>query len=121
MRRVEALVNGWVAEGHPVATAEMPIAEAKQAGALAMFDEKYGDTVRVRGPPVPRQPSSTHPLTLAHNCMRKASSRQDGASSRQDAACGLEYGVWTLEPAAWARVRTDVGRMGGVPWCVRRA
>lgn len=47
VRRVEALVNGWISEGFPVTTREMAIQDARDAGALAMFDEKYGDTVRV--------------------------------------------------------------------------
>lgn len=44
---VERLINGWVAEGLPVRTREMGIADAKAAGAIAMFGEKYSDTVRV--------------------------------------------------------------------------
>ena len=44
---VEGLVNGWVGAGHALGVASMPIAEAKQAGATAMFGEKYGEVVRV--------------------------------------------------------------------------
>lgn len=55
---MEALVNGWIAEGHPVTTREMAIDDARAAGALAMFDEKYGATVRVRPHPEFPQPSS---------------------------------------------------------------
>ena len=46
---VEQRINGWVAEGLPVETREMAVADAKAAGAIAMFGEKYGDTVRVSG------------------------------------------------------------------------
>ena len=49
MTEVEALVNGWIQEAHPAETRVMPIAEAKAAGAVAMFGEKYGETVRSRG------------------------------------------------------------------------
>lgn len=42
---VEGLVNGWIQEEHDVTTCVMPIAEAKAAGAVAMFGEKYGETV----------------------------------------------------------------------------
>lgn len=45
--QVEDLVNGNVMGNHPVAVKEMAISEAIEAGATALFDEKYGDTVRV--------------------------------------------------------------------------
>ena len=51
MAEVEALVNGWIQEGREVITTLMPVAEAKAAGAVAMFGEKYGETVR--GPLIP--------------------------------------------------------------------
>src|SRR5438477_1695570 len=44
---VENLMNEWVRENAPVITEEMPIDQAKQTGAVAMFGEKYGDIVRV--------------------------------------------------------------------------
>jgi len=47
VRLVEDLVNGFVMENAPVVTNQMPISEAIEAGATALFDEKYGDTVRV--------------------------------------------------------------------------
>ena len=47
IRQVEDLVNGYVMENSPVTTSQMPISEAVEAGATALFDEKYGDTVRV--------------------------------------------------------------------------
>jgi alanyl-tRNA synthetase len=47
IRQVEALVNGYVMENAPVVTNQMQISEAIDAGATALFDEKYGDTVRV--------------------------------------------------------------------------
>ena len=45
--RVEELVNERIIENHPVETAEMDIDQAIAAGAMALFDEKYGDKVRV--------------------------------------------------------------------------
>ena len=44
---IEALVNGEVFAKQEVKSAVMPIDEAKQAGAEALFGEKYGDQVRV--------------------------------------------------------------------------
>ncbi|WP_412029634.1 alanine--tRNA ligase [Deinococcus yunweiensis] len=44
---VETLVSRWVSANFPVTWQEMPIAEAKAAGATALFGEKYGETVRV--------------------------------------------------------------------------
>ncbi len=46
-RRVEDLANQRVLRNLPVETEVLPIAEAKQKGAVAFFGEKYGDTVRV--------------------------------------------------------------------------
>ncbi len=45
--RVEDLVNGWIRENKGAETKVMAIAEAKAAGAVALFGEKYGDKVRV--------------------------------------------------------------------------
>ena len=44
---VENLVNQKIFEAIEVNTREMPIAEAKKLGAMALFGEKYGDVVRV--------------------------------------------------------------------------
>ncbi len=45
--KVEALVNEEIAQGVAIDTKEMTLDEAKQSGAMALFGEKYGDTVRV--------------------------------------------------------------------------
>ncbi len=47
LRRVEDEVNRAVRADNAVGTAVMPIDEAVQSGAMAIFGEKYGDTVRV--------------------------------------------------------------------------
>jgi len=46
-RQVEDLANDHILRNLPVVTEVLPIAEAKQKGAVAFFGEKYGDTVRV--------------------------------------------------------------------------
>jgi alanyl-tRNA synthetase len=45
--RVSAMVNDMVLSGSDVNVEELPIEEAKKKGAIALFGEKYGDTVRV--------------------------------------------------------------------------
>ncbi len=45
--RVERIVNEGVWTDHPVTTGERPYDEAVAAGAMALFGEKYADTVRV--------------------------------------------------------------------------
>jgi len=47
LRQVELLVNGEVLSDLPVTVKEMPIAEARKEGAMALFGEKYGEVVRV--------------------------------------------------------------------------
>lgn len=45
--QIEVLINSWITAGHSLQVSEMPIQQAKAAGAVAMFGEKYGDLVRV--------------------------------------------------------------------------
>ena len=47
LERIEVLINGWIAEAHSLVVQEMAIDQAKAAGAVAMFGEKYADVVRV--------------------------------------------------------------------------
>ena len=47
LTKVDAMVQSAILEGYPIDVREMPIHEAKEMGATALFSEKYGDTVRV--------------------------------------------------------------------------
>ena len=47
IRAVEDLVNEKISEGLPVKTEVLSLEDAKKTGAMALFGEKYGDTVRV--------------------------------------------------------------------------
>lgn len=47
IEKIETLVNQAINKAIKVTTRELPIAEAKKTGAVAAFDEKYGDVVRV--------------------------------------------------------------------------
>lgn len=45
--KVEDLVNEYIKESHKVETKVLDINEAKKLGAMALFEDKYGDKVRV--------------------------------------------------------------------------
>ncbi len=47
LKKVEEIVNEKIAESIDVVTNEMTIEEARKTGAMALFGEKYGETVRV--------------------------------------------------------------------------
>jgi alanyl-tRNA synthetase len=47
IKRVEDIINEKILEDLPVKTDIMNIEEATRSGAVALFDEKYGETVRV--------------------------------------------------------------------------
>ncbi len=47
LAEIEGMVNRWIREGAPVEISERNKADALASGAMAFFDEKYGDRVRV--------------------------------------------------------------------------
>ncbi|CAI0469047.1 unnamed protein product [Linum tenue] len=44
---IERLINGWIGDATLLHTKVLPLTDAKKAGAIAMFGEKYGEEVRV--------------------------------------------------------------------------
>jgi alanyl-tRNA synthetase len=47
IQRIEDMANAKILENAPVVTEVLPMDEAKKRGAMAIFEEKYGDTVRM--------------------------------------------------------------------------
>lgn len=47
LKNIESMVNNWIVEGHPVTIEHMSLPEAKAQGAIGLFEDKYGDVVRV--------------------------------------------------------------------------
>jgi len=47
LKEVQDIVNREIRANHPVYDKQLPYKEAVASGAIALFDEKYGDTVRV--------------------------------------------------------------------------
>jgi alanyl-tRNA synthetase len=47
LRQVEDDVNRWIVESHPVRALSTTLDEAKALGAMALFNEKYGQVVRM--------------------------------------------------------------------------
>ncbi|MBU0679348.1 MAG: alanine--tRNA ligase, partial [Verrucomicrobia bacterium] len=47
LEQIEKSVNGWIMDNAKVTTYEMPLKDVQGSGIVAVFDEKYGDVVRV--------------------------------------------------------------------------
>lgn len=47
LKKVEDMVNDQIAKGIPVVCEEMSVDEARKSGAVGIFDNKYGDIVKV--------------------------------------------------------------------------
>ena len=47
LHKIEEMVNNWICDAIPVDTEILDIEDAKKTGAIALFDEKYDDKVRV--------------------------------------------------------------------------
>jgi alanyl-tRNA synthetase len=105
--RIEDLVNRKVLTAAPVLTEVLPIDEARKRGAVAIFEEKYGDVVRVLTMTKDSVElcGGTHARSLGEIGLFKIISEQ-----------GLAAGVRRIEAAtgmnALAYVRAVEGRLG---------
>ena len=112
--RIEDLVNAKVLTDAPVTTEILPIDEARKRGAMAIFEEKYGDVVRVLT--MTRDSvelcGGTHARALGEIGLFKITSEQ-----------GLAAGVRRIEAAtglnALAYVRSVEGALRGAARAVK--
>jgi len=92
---IEEVANTAVRDNLEVVTRIMPIAEAKAAGAMALFGEKYGETVRmvdIGGPWSRELCAGTHVATSAEvGLVNLVSEASVGSTNRRvEALVGLE-------------------------------
>lgn len=64
LHEIERRINTWIRADTPVSWTEMAYQEALNAGAMALFGEKYGDRVRMVTVGCDDQPSTTHESAL---------------------------------------------------------
>ena len=100
---IELDLNQAVAENLPVLTDQMSMAEALESGATALFEEKYGDEVRVVAIPGLSQElcGGTHVERTGDLGLCKITSEASIAAGirRIEAVCGLEAVELTQEQA----------------------
>ncbi|THG35318.1 alanine--tRNA ligase [Glaciibacter flavus] len=92
---IEEISNNAIRDNLQVTTREMPVAEAKALGAMALFGEKYGDTVRmvdIGGPWSRELCAGTHVSTSAEIGMINLISESSVGSTnrRVESLVGLE-------------------------------
>ena len=92
---IESIANNAIHDDLPVETKVLPIDEAKAMGAMALFGEKYGDTVRmvdIGGPWSRELCAGTHVSSSAHigviNLVHEAS--VSAGSRRVEALVGMD-------------------------------
>lgn len=81
--KVEAYVNEAIAASIPIEMAEMSVDEAKEAGALGVFDSKYGEVVKVYTVPgyskeICGGPHAANTAELGHFKIKKEQSSSSG-------------------------------------------
>jgi alanyl-tRNA synthetase len=115
---VEAEVNAVIRQNVPAETKEMAPQEAIEAGAMALFGEKYGDSVRVltlgralvnEGPYSVELCGGTHVARTGDIALFKIVSEQGIAAGirRVEALTGEPARRWLLDQAAVAKALAD--------------
>jgi alanyl-tRNA synthetase len=101
IEEVELLVNKWILENYPVETMWMKREEAEDLGAIALFEEKYGETVRVaKIDEVSLELcGGTHVKATGEIGLFKIVSETSVASGirRIEAVCGLKAYMWVRD------------------------
>jgi alanyl-tRNA synthetase len=114
IRRIEELVNEKVLTDAPVLTEILPIDEARARGAVAIFEEKYGDVVRMLTMTKDSVElcGGTHARSLGEIGLFKIRSEQGLAAGvrRIEAATGLNSLHWAQE---LEQLGMDVARAAG--------
>jgi alanyl-tRNA synthetase len=111
IERIEDLVNTKILLNAPVVTEVLPIDEAKKRGAVAIFEEKYGDVVRV----LTMTPDSVELCGGTH-----ARARATSASSRSRASRGWPRACAASSPPR-ARTRSSTCASSRAPSTKRSA
>jgi alanyl-tRNA synthetase len=99
LARVEERVNEWIAQNAPVQTYDMALRDVAATDIVAVFDEKYGDVVRVvEVPGVSRELcGGTHASSTGQIALFRIASESSVAAGvrRIEAVCGLPAYLWT--------------------------
>ncbi len=96
LKQVEEIVNKFISAGYEVTTEIMDQEEAKQTGAMALFDEKYDDKVRVvtMGPASKEFCGGTHVANTAQIGVFKIISEESIGSGIRRITCKTGFGAY---------------------------
>jgi alanyl-tRNA synthetase len=101
LARIEERVNAWILRNDEVRTDVMELEAAKSSGAVSLFGEKYGDTVRVLS-----VASGSRELCGGTHCARTG----DIGSFRVTEETGIAAGVRRLEAVTGFDAVAEAGR-----------
>jgi len=111
LARIEVTLEEAIQRNLPVATSVLPVAEAIKTGAMALFEEKYGDTVRMVAVPGVSQElcGGTHVKQTGELGFCKIISESSVAAGvrRIEAACGA---VALAQVQEEGRILQDIAR-----------